>query len=172
MVHADRGSASGTQGGGGSRRFFGDEHLSEKMGRHRVGKKAKRLEEKLADQELERILKRDMAGGNSGSVGAKAMAKMARNPDISSSSQLNGNGNGKGKGKGKDKVANGGENEVEMATAAAAAEKRSKLEAIAARRMGMGILGRQRVLEDPAKRVSCICVFTRVPTRIHTPVPT
>jgi minichromosome maintenance protein 10 len=129
VVHPGRESS-------GPKRFFGDEHLSEIMGRHRVGKKAKRLEEKRTDEALEKILKRDMEGGTSGSVGAKAMAKLRRSEGV---------GAGGGIKKGQE-----GEEEREKR----AAEKRSMAEAIVNRRMGMGILGKERVREDPIKRVS------------------
>ena len=59
----------------GEVKTFGDEHLSEKLGRGRAGKKKRKMEEREAEEALSRLLEKD--GGN-GTTGAKYLAKLGK----------------------------------------------------------------------------------------------
>ncbi|WVQ97510.1 hypothetical protein IAU59_004624 [Kwoniella sp. CBS 9459] len=65
---------------------FGDEFLSEKLGRNRAGKRKRQLEEKEAEQALERLLERD-GGLGGGSTGGKYLAAVEKERVKESSSK-------------------------------------------------------------------------------------
>lgn len=65
---------------GGSVKHPGDEHLSEKLGRGRAGKRRRKLEEKETEKLMEKLMERE---GKGGSTGAKYLAAIdAKNKNM------------------------------------------------------------------------------------------
>ena len=67
------GNTINTHRSDGGLKHFGDEHLSEKLGRGRAEKKRRKMEDQMAEAALERLLDRD---GKSGSTGAKYLTAL------------------------------------------------------------------------------------------------
>ncbi|ORY24121.1 hypothetical protein BCR39DRAFT_547670 [Naematelia encephala] len=62
----------------GGLKHFGDEHLNEKLGRNRAGKRRRQLEEKEAEKALQSLLERDSGMGSQGAKYLKAVEGFKR----------------------------------------------------------------------------------------------
>ena len=69
------GRAVRTHRSDGSLKQFGDEHLSEKLGRGRAERKKRKSEEKEAEEALGRLLEKE---GKNGSTGAKYLSSLGK----------------------------------------------------------------------------------------------
>ncbi|KAK8846571.1 hypothetical protein IAR55_005657 [Kwoniella newhampshirensis] len=126
----------------GGLKGFGNEHLSEKLGRHRAGKRKRQLEEKEAERALERLLEAD-----GGSTGGKYLA-MVEKDKVKGRAEL---------AKVKNKGLTDGE-EMVVEGQMQGEEKKRPFNALAIRRIGFDPTARagQRDGEDTQRRLEAI----------------